>query len=355
MQQTLLHSYGLTRYLENKPDNFLYDQLTLGRICAFHGSSCSVITEDGEVTGLLTGKLLADEETTPATGDWTVIQKVDSTTAVITDILPRKTILARKRPGKKTTEQVMAANVDTAFIVQSCDERFNPSSLERYHILVRQSNIQPVIILSKCDLNGNYSSLVTTLSARIEGVPIIPASTLTGEGLSTIRSFIEDGHTICLLGPSGAGKTSLINALLHDDRLKTGAVREGDSKGRHTTTARQLIRLPDGGLLIDTPGMRELALWESAEDIISAFPDIEALAAECRFSDCTHLNEPGCRVREAIAEAILHQERLDAFHKLYREAKSLEERSGGPGALERKRRERYLSKEIRRFNKLREE
>jgi len=252
--------------------------------------------------------------------------------------LNRKSKFSRKIAGKKTEEQIVAANVDVVFIVSSLNSEFNLRRLERYVALAWESGAQPVIVLNKSDLSENSGELRGEAEAAAIGVPVILASALRGDGIDEIREMMRSipektvspestsekvsfAKTAALLGSSGVGKSSLINAILGTELLDTGAVRESDDRGRHTTTTRHLIVAPGGGVLIDTPGMRELQLWDASEGIDQAFGEIAELAANCKFRNCKHVNEPGCAVRAAVESGTLAAERLESFHKLGREEK----------------------------------
>ncbi len=275
----------------------------------------------------------------PAVGDWVVAStRREESRATIHRVLDRKSKFSRKIAGKKTEEQIVAANVDVVFIVSSLNSEFNLRRLERYVALAWESGAQPVIVLNKSDLSENSEEHRREAQAAAIGVRVILTSALRGDGIEEIRGLMRsapektDGtesvaktirvaKTAALLGSSGVGKSSIINAILGMQLLDTGEIRASDDRGRHTTTTRHLIVAPNGGVLIDTPGMRELQLWDASDGIDQAFGEIAELAANCKFRDCKHMDEPGCAVRAAVESGELAAERLESFHKLGREEK----------------------------------
>ncbi|MEZ4653039.1 MAG: ribosome small subunit-dependent GTPase A [Candidatus Eisenbacteria bacterium] len=255
----------------------------------------------------------------PAVGDWVVLRRQDGGISTITDILPRSSVFSRKVAGETTEEQIVAANVDTVFLVSGLDHDFNPRRIERYLTATWESGASPVVVLNKADVAVDLAAAVAEVESVAIGVPVVSISALESRGLEVLSPWLVPGSTVALLGSSGVGKSTLVNALCGESRQRTHAVREGDSRGRHTTTHRELVRLPGGALLVDTPGMRELQLWGGEESADTAFPEVVALADACRFHDCRHRTEPDCAIRSAIERGDLDPARFAAWQKLQRE------------------------------------
>jgi ribosome biogenesis GTPase len=262
----------------------------------------------------------------PAVGDWVAIRPHGEDRAIIQALLPRRTAISRKVPGGRTAEQVLAANVDTIFLVAGLDQEFNPRRIERYVTAMLGSGATTVVVLNKTDICPDPAAAVVQLGPVELMVEVLQVSAKAGTGLDAIRSYVRSGETVAFVGSSGVGKSTIINRLLGFDRQQTGEVSKAVGKGKHITTRRELIPLPGGGLLMDTPGLRELQLWGDESDVDGAFEDIEALARECRFRDCRHKLEPGCAVRAALEEGTLDPERLRNFQKLQRELRFLAKR-----------------------------
>jgi ribosome biogenesis GTPase len=270
-----------------------------------------------------------EENLYPAVGDWVVVKPlVNEQKGIIHTVLPRKSKFSRKVAGERTEEQIVSANVDTVFIVSGLDggRNFNLRRIERYLTLAWSSGATPVIILNKLDLCKDIDVYIQSVESIAPGISIHSVSAKQRIGLAALRNYLTKGNTAAFLGSSGVGKSALINALLGVEKQETGEVREDDRMGRHTTTKRELIILPDGGIVIDTPGMREIQMWAGEEDLQGAFRDIEMLAKQCRFSDCSHGTESGCAVRAAIDQGELDPARLDSYQKLQNELKYLASR-----------------------------
>jgi len=278
----------------------------------------------GEGPASASGRLRHDAEldptaTWPAVGDWVALEPGDGEHRLIQRVLPRRSAVVRRSPtDRRMPAQVLAANVDVVFVVTSMNADFNPRRLERYLAVAWESGATPVVLLSKSDLADEAAGLLLAAEATAPGVEVIAVSAVTGEGLDRVRGHLGSGRTVVFTGSSGAGKSSIVNALAGAPLLETAAIREDDARGRHTTTRRQLIRLADG-LLIDTPGLRELGVLDG-EGVATAFDDVEGVAAACRFNDCRHRSEPGCAVRAALGDGSLSADRFDAYTKLQREA-----------------------------------
>lgn len=260
----------------------------------------------------------------PAVGDWVSVEaRPEKQNALIQLVLPRRSRFARKVAGKQIKEQVLAANIDVALIVTALDGDFNVRRIERYMAQCWESGARPAIVLNKADECTEPRQFSAEVERIAMGVPVILISAKTGEGLDALEAHFKKGQTIVLLGSSGVGKSTLVNRMLQEERQPTHAVRESDSRGRHTTTSRQLFLLPGGAMIIDTPGLRELQLWDAADGLSQTFADVDELAGQCRFRDCRHRNEPGCVVQDALASGILETERLESWRKLQREGEFL--------------------------------
>jgi len=280
----------------------------------------------GERPARLAGRLRHAARTPaerPAVGDWVAMRV--ATTALIAAVLPRSSAFVRRAAGGVTVEQVLAANVDTALLVSGLDCDFNLRRLERYLAAARESGASPVVVLNKADLlgGGELQRCVAEAGATAPGVPVVTVSALSACGLEPLAPWLEARRTVALLGSSGVGKSTMVNALLGTRRQPTGTVRAADSRGRHVTSRRELVPLPGGALLIDTPGLRELGLWGGGDGLDGAFPDVVALGRGCRFRDCAHADEPGCAVRAAVEAGELDPARLESWRKLQREARWL--------------------------------
>jgi ribosome biogenesis GTPase / thiamine phosphate phosphatase len=283
----------------------------------------------------------------PAVGDWVALKKrPDQEHARIHAVLPRRSQFTRKTVGTKTEEQIVGANIDTVLLVTALNQDFNPRRVERYLSVAWQSGAAPVVLLSKADLCDDVADKIAAIEAISNGAPVHALSAKYGTGVAEVQAYFVSGQTVAVLGTSGVGKSTLINRLIGFDKQKVTEVRESDDRGQHTTRHRELILLPQGGLVLDTPGMRELQLWEVDEGVEQVFSDVEELAAHCRFSNCQHESEPGCAIQAAIKAGTLKASRLENYRKLQQELAHLARRQESYAELRaRKQKWKKLAKE----------
>jgi ribosome biogenesis GTPase / thiamine phosphate phosphatase len=317
-----LYSLGWNERLQRELELFrqaaVSEPLTAARVVVEHRGAYDLLTEDGSRTAELTGRLrhaALDKRDLPAVGDWVVLDP----SGRIDALLPRQSVFVRKAAGARTEPQVIAANVDVVCVVTSPNADFNPRRIERYVAAIRDSRSSPLLVINKTDLGADLDALIGSLGAAATGLPIARVSALERRGLEQLTPYLGDTTTIALVGSSGVGKSTLANWLLDRQAFDTGEIREHDARGRHTTTHRELIPLPRGGALIDTPGMREFSPWADDTDLDGSFADIDALAQQCRFVDCQHQGQPGCAVEQALATGELERARLEHYGKLQRE------------------------------------
>lgn len=316
----------------------------VGRVAFASREQFLVWTERGEIEASVSGHLRHAAIQWPCVGDWVVLRD-----SVITDVLHRRTELSRREPGKEIRAQVLAANIDIIFVVSGLDRDYNPRRLERYLVLAHESGARPVLLLNKADLRSDLEMIVDETRRLASGCPVVALSALEGWGIEGLASFVAFAETAALIGSSGAGKSTILNRLLGEERQPTTPVREADSRGRHTTSHRQLMLMNEGWLLMDLPGLRELQLWADPEQIDKTFADIAELARRCKFRDCSHEHEPGCAVRAANMD----EERLAGYHKLRRELAYLDRQLDPTLAREIKRRSKLIERSIRRHPKYR--
>ena len=295
--------------------------LVPARVAVEHRSAYVVYGEDGELRAELAGRL-RHEEIWPAVGDWVAVRPPGTIAAV----LPRRTVFSRKEPWLAVKEQVLAANADTVFVTTALTSTdFKPRRLERYLATAWESGAEPAIVLTKPDLCRNLEGALLEVEAIAFGVAVHTVNGLTGEGVEALRAYLQGNRTVALLGSSGVGKSTIVNHLAGTEAMPTAEIGD-DGRGRHTTRHRELLPLPGGGLVLDTPGLRELQLWDVSQGLKQTFEDVAGFAADCRFSDCAHEREPGCAVREALRSGALPRERFDSWRKLQRELARLERR-----------------------------
>jgi ribosome biogenesis GTPase / thiamine phosphate phosphatase len=321
-----IETFGFGKWFRENVDPADLDGFDIARVTAVHKDSYMINNGKKDVFAELIGKMLysaASPVDFPAVGDWVLVNFYDEDTfSVIHHVLPRKSLLKRKTPGKRVDFQLIAANIDVAFIVQSLDANFNLRRLERYLVMVRDSQVEPIVLLSKSDLcsTEEIENRVAQIHEIMPLLNVVPFSNETEAGLQTVKDLLSPRRTYCLLGSSGVGKTTLLNNLVGDAVFVTRAVRQKDQKGKHATTHRQLIKLDCQAMLIDTPGMRELGNFSVETGIDDTFAEIAALSEQCRFNDCTHLNEKGCAVIKAVKNGQVPEERYQNYLKMKKES-----------------------------------
>ena len=331
------------------------------RVAIPHNYLYQLYTAQGELMAEASGRLRHQAASTnpmPVVGDWVAIRPSETERkATIEAVLPRHSCFSRKAAGEPTRRQLVAANIDTVFLVCGLDEDFNLRRIERYLVAIADSGAAAVIVLNKADVCPDVDAAQSATAALATGVPIHVTSCLEEGGTASLDAHVSRGQTVALLGSSGVGKSTIINRLLGVDRQPTRAIRSKDGRGRHTTTQRELILMPNGGLLIDTPGMRELQLWDTSEALQDAFEDIDTLTAECRFRDCVHEREPGCAVRAAVDDGRLESSRLDNYRKLQREGNRLRQRREELARLDEQRQVKTVYRAMRamRHNRLKDQ
>jgi ribosome biogenesis GTPase / thiamine phosphate phosphatase len=338
---------------------FAADGLVPARVAIEFNHIFRLYAETGELQAQHSGRLLHEAESKEqlsAVGDWIAARpSAGEATATIEAVLPRRSRFSRKVAGELTEEQVVAANIDTVFIVMGLDGDYNPRRLERYLLLAYESGATPVVILNKSDVADHLSEDLDEIRGLAGEIPVHAISAKTRRGIDVVEGYLGPGRTGALLGSSGVGKSTLVNALIGEELLKTRDVRASDSRGRHTTRHRQLIVLPEHrGLLVDTPGMRELQLWTQNEGSRETFDDILEVAQGCHFTDCRHLDEPRCAVKQAIEDGTLAADRLEGFFKLQEEMQSLETRKNVRAQIDEKRKTKTISQSLKKLYKSRD-
>lgn len=353
-----LASLGWNPELDAEFGPFRPAGLVPGRVCLEHNHVYRVMTEAGECLAEAAGRIKYEatgRRELPAVGDWVaLLQGERSGRATIRAILPRRTWFSRKAAGRETEEQVIAANVDVVLVVFGLDTPVKGRALERYLTLARQSGVQPVIVLNKADLCADPAGVVLEAAAIAGDAPVHTVSAKGAMGTSALEQYLVPGHTLALLGPSGAGKSTLVNRLIGQDLLATGEVREWDARGRHTSVHRQMVLRAAGGLIVDTPGMRELQLWASDEALDETFPELSDLASGCRFRDCQHDREPGCAVKAAVDAGQVPADRYQSYLKLRGEQIAVEKLRDERALRDAKRQSKIIGKSLRAMQKERD-
>lgn len=345
-----LQQLGFTNFFESQLQNIQTEKSTkiVGRITLEHKHSYRVLTEQGEWLASVSGNFAYNafsRKDYPAVGDFVLVEQMPGEErAIIHHLFDRKSKFTRKMAGQEIDEQIVAANVDIVFLVMSLNADFNIRRLERYIIAAWDSGAKPVIVLTKSDLCEDVSAFVEEVETIAFGVEVIAVSAVTNEGIEQLQQMLTEGVTAALIGSSGAGKSTLTNVLHSTEKMKVSGIREDDAKGRHTTTHRELVMLPTGACLIDTPGMRELQLWDQGDSLSASFSDIEELSENCRFRDCTHKKEPHCAIRTAIDEGTLEEARLRSYFKLQKELAYIEKKANTEALLAEKRKYKQSSK-----------
>lgn len=351
-----LEDYGWSDFFSQHYEDCREQDLRPGRITLVHRGIYRLQIGEKEIDAATTGRIrhqASDSSQFPVVGDW-VVCRVDDTSsmALIQQILPRKTKISRKAAGERTEEQVVAANVDTVFLVMGLDGDFNLRRMERLLATAWEGGVFPVILLNKEDLAADPEARRREVEAIAPGVPVLKLSALESRGLEQLQSFLGKSQTVALIGSSGVGKSTLINRLLGNEQLRTREVRAGDDRGRHTTTHRQMFKLPGGGLLIDNPGIREVQLWGSDGGLQASFDDITELAKGCRFRDCHHQSEPGCAVLASVEGGGLAADRLENYRALQRELQYLERKQDEGAERAQRKRWKVIQKSYKKSKKL---
>jgi ribosome biogenesis GTPase len=346
-----LTAYGWNDHWQSHWQTLDVEGLEPARVILQHRDLYRVVTAGGEKAAAIAGRWrheAADEGEFPAVGDWVAVDAAQDQVRM-ERLLPRRSQFSRRRVGGATVEQIVAANVDWVLLVNGLDGDFNVARIERYVTATWNCGASPVVVLNKADLCEDIDERVAEVEAVAVGVPVVPLSAEQGTGMAALQQYLKPGQTLALLGSSGVGKSTLVNHFLGQSAQKVAAVREDDSRGRHTTSHRELFLLEGGALLLDTPGMREVQLWADADDAASTFPEIEELAQNCQFRDCEHRGEPGCGVEQAIADGELDARRLESFHKLQSELQHLATKRDAKARSEENRRQRSMHRMYKRI------
>jgi len=350
-----INELGWSEFFGAQMERWQGSGLAPGRVIGDFGQQYAVVTEHGRCAAQVSGHfqyIVAGRADYPSVGDW-VLVRGEGDPMIVEKVLERKSYFSRQASGRRCDEQVIAANIDIMFVVASLDggRNFTPRGIERYIVMVREGGAEPVLVLNKCDLCAEREDYRAAAKSVAPGVEVLMVSALTGEGMDAVGGMLSSGVTGAFTGPSGAGKSSLINALRGNDALRTGPLRENDMRGRHTTTGSELVMLPSGGMVIDTAGLRELRPFGEKASLDSAFPEIAEAATGCRYSDCGHTDEPGCAVLAMVADGSIEFERYQNYVSIRKEMEALEAMKSEKGRMERKARDKKLSKLVKEFNR----
>lgn len=352
-----LEQLGWNDFFEENFRQFAEQDYNAGRVYLENRRSFWLYTASGEIKADVSGRMIyrADSRADfPAVGDWVVYRfREDENKAIIHAILPRTSKFSRKAPGSSTEEQIVAANIDTVMLVSGLDNDFNVRRIERYLVMVSASGAKPVIVLNKSDVCPDLESKIAEVEKIAPNIPIVPVSAKRDADLDALAGYLKKGETVALLGSSGVGKSTITNHLLGGERQKTQEVRAGDDRGQHTTTKRELIALPEGGLIIDTPGMRELQLWVSEEGLETSFEDIEELTAQCFYSDCSHSGTRGCAVEAALKDGSLDEKRWESRNKLQKELELISEKRDRSASQAKKKQIKKITRQFYKHSKKR--
>ncbi len=350
-----LNKLGWNAYQKKHLKSFSQQGSDVGRICSENKNSYFLLSEYGELFATVSGKFRNNSvgrEDYPAVGDWVVFEKIENEDkAVIHKVLPRKSKFSRKIAGNATQEQILASNIDTVFIVSSLNYDFNPRRIERYLTMVWDSGAKAVIVLTKSDLCNNLDDILYQVEAIAFDTRMHVISNTLNQGIEVLKLYLQEGSTVALIGSSGVGKSTLTNKLMGNEIIETDTLRKNIEKGKHTTTTREMYILPDGGLIVDTPGMRELQLWDVDNGLNQYFDDIETIAENCRFSDCKHDTEPGCAVKDAISKGLLDKGRLKNYFKMKNELDFLSKRQTQKASQIEKEKWKDIHKQIKKIKK----